>query len=60
LSLEDLDRLIVALVLRSPLSEEEHRALILELVAHRRCARSASATTRASGEIAPRDVDSTP
>jgi hypothetical protein len=36
LSPDDLDRLIYALLIRDPLSEDERRALILELASHRR------------------------
>jgi hypothetical protein len=35
LSADDLDRLIIALLVRDPLGESERRALILERVAHR-------------------------
>ena len=38
LSADDLDRLIIALLIRDPLSEDERRALILELASHRRAA----------------------
>ena len=43
LSAEDLERLILTLLTREPLSEEDRRALILELVALRRWVRSEAA-----------------
>lgn len=48
LSPDDLDLLIHALLMRDPLSEDECRALILELASHRAGARSVDQTTRGS------------
>ena len=56
LSVEDLDALIVALLIRSELTEDERRALILELASRRHTAVRHQAPDKDNGQLSSPDV----